>query len=70
MNCSHFATYIFSWPEMASIDIPGGVLWISGDWDDRMGAKIKAQKIPGPKFNPQKIPCRISESQKFPESIK
>ena len=40
----------------------GGVLWISSDGDDRMGAKIITQKkIPGPKINPQKIPCRISE---------
>ena len=42
------------------------------DRDDRMGAKIKTQKnplgfkqnrqkIPAPKFNPPKIPCRISE---------
>ena len=53
-----------------------GVLWISSDHDsdrdDRMGAKIKTpknplgfkqnrQKIPAPKFNPPKIPCRISE---------
>ena len=32
-----------------------------------MGAKIKTQKIPGPKINPKKIPCRISERYKFPE---
>ena len=52
----------------------GGTLdfkWPS-DRDDRMGAKIKTQKkplgfkqnrqkIPAPKFNPPKIPCRISE---------
>ena len=42
------------------------------DRDDQMGAKIKTQKnplgfkqnrqkIPAPKFNPPKIPCRISE---------
>ena len=40
--------------------------------DDLMGAKIKIQKkslglhtkprkIPGPKLNPEKTPCRISE---------
>ena len=23
MNCSHFATYIFFWSEVASVDIPG-----------------------------------------------
>ena len=50
----------------------GGVLRISSDGDDRMGAKIKTpktslglpikpEKIPRPKINPQKIPCRISE---------
>ena len=52
----------------------GGTLdfkW-SSDRDDQMGAKIKTQKnplgfkqnhqkIPAPKFNPPKIPCRISE---------
>ena len=43
----------------------GGVLQISSDRDDRMGAKIKTQKNPkgfkqGPEFNPQKIPCQIS----------
>ena len=36
-----------------------GVLWISSDGDDRMGAKFKYPKIPGPKINPPKIPCRI-----------
>ena len=56
---------------------PRGVLWISSDRDDRMGAKlqnpnkslelqIKPNKIPGPKFNPQKTPRWISEPQKFP----
>ena len=39
---------------------PGGVLQVLSDRDDRMGAKIKPKKIPGPKFNAQKIPCRIS----------
>ena len=50
----------------------GGVLRISSDRDDRMGAKIKPPKkspvlqtkppkIPEPKFNPQKIPRRISK---------
>ena len=45
---------------------PGGVLRISSDGDDRMGAKIKAQKkslglptkpkkIPGPKINIKNI---------------
>ena len=35
------------------------------------GGKNQTKKIPGPKFIPQKIPCRISEPyQKFPESIK
>jgi len=28
----------------AIISIPGGLLWISRDGDDRMGAKIKTQK--------------------------
>ena len=32
--------------------------------------KSKPQKIPGPNSNPPKIPCRISESRKFLESIK
>ena len=46
---------------------PRGVLRISSDSYDRMGAKIKTRKnplgfkqtpkrIPGPKFNPEKIP--------------
>ena len=48
----------------------GGVLQISSDGDDRMGAKVKAQKIPGPNINPQKLPCRISEPYTFPERIK
>ena len=50
----------------------GGVHRISSDKDDRMGAKIETQKhsqgfkqnppkIPGLKFNPKHIPCRISE---------
>ena len=30
---------------MASIDIPGGVLWISGDRNDRMGPKNPWTKI-------------------------
>ena len=48
------------------------VLRISSDGDDRMGEKnqnpkksiglpTKVQKIPGPKVNPQRIPCRILE---------
>ena len=28
-----------------------------------MGTKIKPKKIPGPKINPQNLPCRISEPQ-------
>lgn len=49
----------------------GGVLWISSERVDRMGAKMKTQKNslrfeqnpnnPGPKLNPQKIPRRILE---------
>ena len=39
----------------------GGLLRISSDRDHQMGAKMKPPKIPGPKFNPQKFPCRISE---------
>ena len=41
---------------------PGGVLRVSSDRDDRMRAKIKTPKnlkgpkIPGPKFNPPKLP--------------
>ena len=49
-----------------------GVLQISSDRDDRMRVKMKTQKnplgfqhnlkkIPGPKINPKKIPCKISE---------
>jgi len=53
---------------------PRGVLQISSVGDDRTGAKIKIQKIPratiltkpqkipGTKTDPQKIPCRISET--------
>ena len=48
----------------------GVVLGISSDGDDRMEPKVKTQKkslglptkpqkIPGPKINPQKIPCRF-----------
>ena len=47
-----------------------GVLGISSDGDDRMEPKVKTQKnpygfqqnpqkIPGPKINPQKIPCQF-----------
>ena len=32
-------------------------IWISSERDDRMVAKLKPKYIPGPKFNPQKIPC-------------
>ena len=50
----------------------GGVPRISSDGDDRMGAKIKTQKIPwgfqqnpkislDQKLTPKKIPCQISE---------
>ena len=57
----------------------GGVLRISSDRDDRMGAKIKPPKkslvlqtkppkIPEPKCNPQKLPRRISKAEKFPEA--
>jgi len=42
----------------------------------KWGQKSKPQKIPrvsqnipGPKTNPQKIPCQISEPLNFPESI-
>ena len=39
----------------------GGVYCISSNRDDQMGAKITIQrKIPGPKINPQNIPCAIS----------
>ena len=31
-----------------------GVLWISNDWYDQMGAKMKPQKTSRPKVNPQK----------------
>ena len=56
------------------INVPGGgggyrgVLRISSDGDDRMGTKIKTQKIPLgflqnlPKSLDQKIPCRITPS--------
>ena len=55
------------------INVPGGggyrgVLRISSDGDDRMGTKIKTQKIPFgflqnlPKSLDQKIPCRITPS--------
>ena len=58
----------------------GGVLRISGDRNDQVGAKInppqksrglqtKPHKNCGPKLNPQKIPCQISVPKKFPESI-
>ena len=59
----------------------GGVLRISGDRNDRVGAKINPPqkksrglqtnppKNCGPKLNPQKIPCQISVPKKFPESI-
>ena len=36
----------------------GGLLRISSDRDDQMEAKLKPPKIPGPKFNPQKIPMQ------------
>ena len=58
---------------------PGlGILWISSDRDDRMGAKIKTQKnpygfqqnlqkIPGPKINPKKSHAKFL---KFAEGFK
>ena len=46
---------------MLSNFYPMGVLRISIDGDDWMEAKIKTKKNPWTKFNPQKIPCRISE---------
>ena len=40
----------------------GGGTVDSSDRDDQMVEKNQnPQKIPGPKFNPKKIPCRISE---------
>ena len=35
-----------------------------------LGLQTKPKKIPGPKFNPQKLQCQISQPWKFPESIK
>jgi len=59
----------------------GGLLRISSVGADRMGAKIKTPKkclgLPtkpkkslDQKLTSKKIPCRISEPQKFPERIK
>ena len=47
---------------------PGRVLWISGDGDDRTGAKIKIQKIPlGFKQNPRKyLDQKLNWPQKDP----
>ena len=43
--------------KMSTLDPRGGrVLWILSDSDDQMRAKIKTQKIPGPKINPPNIP--------------
>ena len=41
---------------MSYSEKPRGILWISSDKDDQMGAKIKTKKkkIPGPKINPPK----------------
>ena len=36
---------------------------------DQMGAKIKTPKISRPNIDPNKAPCRISETQKCPEII-
>ena len=49
---------------------PGGVLRISGDGDDRTGAKIKTQKIPlGFKQNPRKyLDQKLNWPQKDPLS--
>ena len=49
---------------------PGRVLWISGDGDDRTGAKIKTQKIPlGFKQNPRKyLDQKLNWPQKDPLS--
>ena len=49
---------------------PGRVLWISGDGDDRTGAKIKIQKIPlGFKQNPRKyLDQKLNWPQKDPLS--
>ena len=38
----------------------GGVLPISIVGMIVLGQKSKLKKIPGPKFNPQEIPCQIS----------
>ena len=40
---------------MASIDIPGGVLWISGDRNDRMGPKKSLDQNLTPKKSHAKI---------------
>ena len=42
----------------------GGVLWISSDGDDRMGAKIKPPKFLGLPTKPQNIPGPKIKHQK------
>ena len=37
--------------------------WREIEW----GQKLKPKRIPAPKINPQKMPCRISEPLEFPE---
>lgn len=52
----------------------GGLLWISRDRDDQMGAKIKKKslgpqtnppKIPGPKLNPHKFHAKFLRHKNF-----
>ena len=47
------------WASQASL------LWISSEWNDNpkksLGLQTKPKKIPGPIFNTQKIPCKISK---------
>ena len=55
----HVVYSLFNWKMSAFLEYSSmlsnfyhmGVLGISSDKDDRMEAKIKTQKIPGPKFN-------------------
>ena len=58
---------------------PGGVLWISSERVDRMGAKMKTQKNslrfeqnpknPGPKFNPKKSHAEFSSHKNFQKAL-
>ena len=64
------------WQSLPDLPPPGGVLRVSSDGDDRMGAKIKTQKnplrasnktqkIPGQKLTPKKSHVKFPNLKNF-----